>query len=253
MDITDSNSWASARALFRFNYFPYPRYREVPNDSAAKENLLSTEWEDFSDYTSNSRKSSKKSKIAWSILLLYLVSSFGFICYLSFPTLKQQTQTPISKGNELGECGSTIQEARSLGCKFDPMSWIWVQPACYQADLIDDFLNRTDWHFYLDGNTEFSQQTEVPMEEWVGGDHKVLFADWKYHVVHCTYVWRKMHEAMEKHMPVDNEMMEMHHTKHCGMELLDEWLHEDQTCARLPDGEPCLTRLQAGFTSCGYY
>ncbi|KAI1128413.1 hypothetical protein F5Y10DRAFT_176459 [Nemania abortiva] len=31
-------------------------------------------------------------------------------------------------GDELGSCGGSVEEARSLGCVFDPMSWAWQRP-----------------------------------------------------------------------------------------------------------------------------
>jgi hypothetical protein len=193
----------------------------------------------------------RMSRVCLGICISLFVLSLSIVIYSLLRTtlLQHHAVETQNNGREYGHCGHSISEARSNGCLFDPMSWNWVQPACYHEDLISDFLNRTDWHFYT-SLQRLEAGEEVPEKEWKRGEHKTLFSTLKYHPVHCTYVWRKMHEAIEKHMPMDSQMMSMQHTKHCGMILVNDLLHEDPVCT---GDEECLTLLQADFTTCGYY
>src|SRR4051794_39657381 len=49
---------------------------------------------------------------------------------------------------ELTSCGSTPSKARSLGCHFDILSFAWQTPQCYDAELMDSFINFYNWTFY---------------------------------------------------------------------------------------------------------
>jgi hypothetical protein len=105
-------------------------------------------------------------------------------------------------GMELGDCGSnhTPEEARAKGCLFDAMSWLWVRPECYDQALIDNFMNRTDWSWHTDWR--LTPESQVPLETVLRGDHPHLFTQKKYHSIHCTYMWQKMHKALLEHTPV---------------------------------------------------
>jgi hypothetical protein len=149
-------------------------------------------------------------------------------------------------GVELGDCGETVEEARAKNCIFDPMSFIWVKPACYHPDLVNDFFNRTEWQWYSDPKLE----QKIPMEEMFNGDHPRAFAPRKYHPIHCTYMWRKMHAVVSERLPMDSDLRKPQHTLHCERVLLNDVLHEDVECT--PD-MICPTLVRATWTSCGYY
>ncbi|KAI0100720.1 hypothetical protein F4776DRAFT_649443 [Hypoxylon sp. NC0597] len=82
-----------------------------------------------------------------------------------------ETHVKTSKptGEEFGSCGNSPGEAQSLGCVFDPMSWAWQRPECYNVELINDFLNKTDWHFYPNNATR--PKEELPREVWARGGY----------------------------------------------------------------------------------
>jgi hypothetical protein len=92
----------------------------------------------------------------------------------------------MARGVNLRHCGksNTVEEARSLGCIFDPMSWVWVRPECYDAELVEDFMNRTDWSWHTD--PKLTPVSAVPMEEIYRGYHPKLFISKMYHTVHCS-------------------------------------------------------------------
>ena len=155
-------------------------------------------------------------------------------------------------GQEFGHCGhnNNITEARALGCLFDPASWIWVQPACYRSELISDFLNRTELHFYR--TNSLRPEDEIPREEWMRGDYTRVYGGLDYHVAHCTFNYRKIHTAYLNHEPLDSSAGAMSHSNHCEMAIFDttnvEWLDR---CKKRRNG--CVSTLTAAFTKCGWY
>ncbi|KAI1100527.1 hypothetical protein F4804DRAFT_318803 [Jackrogersella minutella] len=156
-------------------------------------------------------------------------------------------------GTEFGHCGSTVTEARHLGCVFDAMSWAWQRPECYHAELVDDFLSRMDWKLYLSNDTLESE--EVSREAWERGDYVTLYVDKAWHFFHCMYSWRKFHEAFDKRMPMDNDIAMFGHTMHCDgvfLHNLDPRLIGTSECDSWPEG--CRTiEVTAGFNRCGWY
>ncbi|KAJ5714085.1 uncharacterized protein N7483_011266 [Penicillium malachiteum] len=155
-----------------------------------------------------------------------------------------------STGDEFGHCGKSIHEARELGCIFDPMSWAWQRPECYHADLVNDFLERMDWHFWLSNETLPSE--EVPREEWERGDYTLLWGPRMWHQFHCTYSWRKFHDAFRNGMPMDNDILKPEHTLHCDSVFLHDYDPKISVpCDHLESG--ChTTELHAGFNRCGW-
>lgn len=155
-------------------------------------------------------------------------------------------------GDEFGHCGRNIKEARSLGCIFDPMSYAWQRPECYNAELIEDFLTSYDWHFFP--NKELRPSEELPRENWTRGDYLGVTGSWAWHMYHCSYSWRKFHAALQYQKPLDDDVLDPEHTKHCSTTILlrdtDPKLHapcED-------DPESCqATQIWTRFNKCGYF
>jgi hypothetical protein len=155
-------------------------------------------------------------------------------------------------GIEFGHCGHSIKEARALGCVFDPMSFAWQRPECYNTELVNDFLSAYDWHFFP--NAEPSPHEEFPREEWMRGDHLGVFGAWAWHMYHCSYSWRKFHIALTEGRPLDSDVLDPEHTTHCSTEILlrdtDPKLHAP--CEE--DPESCqVTMIWTRFNKCGYF
>lgn len=117
-------------------------------------------------------------------------------------------------------CGSTIAEAKSLGCKFDLLSAAWVPPPCIDTELTEQFRREKDWKYYLDreGTMELPE-SELEFRE--GGVEGEFWATLEWHQVHCGYEWRKMHRALEVGGRVESALGEYHHTVHCGKVFKD--------------------------------
>lgn len=245
-----SSSVQSTRlALPRHQFSMLPRFLSSPfSPTAAYHGLSQKNESEYSLEEANinvTRRSTPRTNIA--ILLLSLLTS----SLLLYQTFAPNSPPPGEHPKELGNCGHSSEDARSLGCRFDPMTWAWQRPECYREDLIESFLNRTEWRMY--SNYTLRPDEEIPREEWLRGDHDVVYAENKYHYIHCTYMWRKIHSAFLYHLPTDSDTMAMHHSLHCEIQIINDITKEVEFDC--PEGLPfdCPTRLQSGRAICGYY
>ena len=113
-------------------------------------------------------------------------------------------------------CGNSSTEALAAGCEFDIMSFTWSRPACFDRDLMNDFLVLQNWTWWFDDAGELP----LNLADVEAGQHQQLFVTWEYHLVHCTYMWKKMHRAISAGRPVDSYIGSINHTNHCEMMLL---------------------------------
>jgi hypothetical protein len=108
----------------------------------------------------------RKWKTALSCIgVIIILVCIGAVTYISVSVHGIQHSLHLSPtGEELGDCGlsHTVEDARARGCVFDPMSWLWVRPECYEQELIDDFMNRTEWLWHTDWR--LTPESEVPLE-----------------------------------------------------------------------------------------
>ncbi|KAH8586229.1 hypothetical protein B0O99DRAFT_695679 [Bisporella sp. PMI_857] len=197
----------------------------------------------------------------WPKALTSLSVAFGlaclFIVYLSVELSKVNSAhsshpTIHRTGKELGDCGKTIPEARAAGCHFDPMSWLWIPKACWNPhqDLINSWKASTDWHFYDD--VGMRPENEVSIESTYNGDYPVIFTPYKYHKIHCSYMWRKTQAILTERLPMDSNTLSNRHMNHCQMVLLNEFFHQDVNCTE-SETQICPIRLTQEYTTCGYF
>ncbi|GAB7355661.1 hypothetical protein MBLNU459_g6372t2 [Dothideomycetes sp. NU459] len=110
---------------------------------------------------------------------------------------------PHSMGNEIASqgpalhkpgsfiCGTTADEARALGCKWDIMTMSWEHPDCFDADLTREFEELGPWQFYHSSRPgkevpEPGMLTPIPYElvkrGWKMGGELASF----HHTEHCS-------------------------------------------------------------------
>ncbi|KAJ5113800.1 hypothetical protein N7456_002334 [Penicillium angulare] len=150
--------------------------------------------------------------IWFSVLLVFFIF-FSLILFLHPaipPYLLDSERKPIF------QCGNSPDEARRNGCRFDVISFSWLPPACFDAELVDGFLATRKWQWYRDSE----MTTTIPVAEVYEGQHESLYISWDYHFLHCTYMWMKMHRAVLHRCPVDGYIGNIHHTTHCSDLLL---------------------------------
>jgi hypothetical protein len=149
----------------------------------------------------------------------------------------EHTGKPASWFN--GDCGNSANEARTRGCRFDRILHAWLPPACTRQEDIreeQDFLTVDNWKYYRD-----PQQTEeLTLEEAYRGELEVLYTSWRWHLVHCTYVWKKLHRALLDGKNIDSYSANINHTAHCSEAILLDSANESLS-----------TRIFTKFPTCG--
>ena len=134
-------------------------------------------------------------------------------------------------------CGTSRTTALAQDCTFDPVSFVWVPTRCSDPELTTQFLSLANWTWYTD---KFGI-LPVPIDEVLGGYHEQLYVTAKYHILHCTYMWRKMHRAMLNGWPLDNYISNYHHTGHCEMmieemsKMMDQEVVDTTIVMKWPD------------------
>lgn len=119
------------------------------------------------------------------------------------------------------KCGNSWQEAKAMGCHFDVMASRWYAPECFDKSVLDDMLAEphVDWNFtwYADKY----HRVVVPSEKVLSGEFDKVYPDNLFHIKHCLHLWRKLHHAVIKGMPVDEEILDYKHTVHCTKMIMD--------------------------------
>ncbi|KAK8139509.1 hypothetical protein PG984_002889 [Apiospora sp. TS-2023a] len=123
----------------------------------------------------------------------------------------------IAPNVTLSQCGNSSDEAATMGCHFDIMSFSWLPPACYDEHLTHEFETRDDWQWFRDQNGT----QPVPKDEVILGKQDV-FVSSRYHKLHCTFMWKKLHRAIGEGHIVDSYIGNYDHTVHCEHMLLME-------------------------------
>jgi hypothetical protein len=127
-------------------------------------------------------------------------------------------------------CGSSVDEALSLGCRFDPIAAAWLPEHCRDDELIEDFDRSGDgpngsWIYY----TDFDKTGTMTIEEVgrladVGGN---FFTTLEWHIKHCSYNWKKLFRSRETGVIIENRSNTFGHVDHCEkMFLMPGGLHE---------------------------
>lgn len=124
--------------------------------------------------------------------------------------------------NPIYHCGNSSSEARSLGCIFDLSLVGWVPAPCFDADLNQRFMD-WGWRFFEDQNGTI----EVPLERIAesAGTREPFWAQHGYHITHCELAWERMHRALMGGKRLTTHMLNLEHTRHCGMmhEMRDDF------------------------------
>ncbi|KXX82727.1 hypothetical protein MMYC01_200858 [Madurella mycetomatis] len=135
----------------------------------------------------------------------------------SIPYHHQRCQGSSTKPHRLTACGSTPADAEARGCRFDILSFAWQTPECYDDELMEEFIRYDKWQFYAQPN-----RTDVVVDLATAlRGKRTLYVDWKYHVTHCTFMWRQMHRAYALRGYIDSHLDSYEHTLHCQRVLMD--------------------------------
>jgi hypothetical protein len=140
----------------------------------------------------------------------------------------------------MSPCGSSPDDARRLGCHFDIMSFSWLPPQCFDEELVEQFLDRNPWAYYMQPISHRAEN-EVPLANVSTGKYEHLFVTWEFHQAHCAFMIRKLHRALMAGRPLDGYINNYAHTVHCTDVMLD----------RETDLDYIWTKIYAKYPSCG--
>lgn len=150
-----------------------------------------------------------------------------------------QGYQPLSYSQAGLHCGSTAAEARSRGCIFDTISFAWLMPECYDAELVEQFSHIP---YKFDFFTSKDNGVAYPWSEVQKGE-RMMYVPWAHHLWHCGYLFKKMHRAIMAGKPVDSYIGNMTHTEHCMHLMIVENIEHDLTAVN--------TIMELKFPYCG--
>jgi hypothetical protein len=101
-------------------------------------------------------------------------------------------------------------------CIFDLASFAWLPTPCADEILTSQFLAQRSWIWYHDAGG----QSPAHVEDVMAGKHDNLYVSAEYHVLHCTFMWRKLHRALLSGAPIDGYIGNYGHTEHCEKMIL---------------------------------
>lgn len=121
---------------------------------------------------------------------------------------------------ETGEakCGTHWTEAKRLGCQFDVMASRWYSPNCFNEGVLGEMLEEVDFKWYADRE----HTKEVSRDVVLAGEFEAVYPDNDYHIMHCLYLWRRLHSAIIEHRHLDDDVYSYEHTLHC-TRLIMKW------------------------------
>lgn len=121
-------------------------------------------------------------------------------------------------GSRIVTCGGSVEEARSRGCTFDPLSDLWLPPKCsrrYQDEYID-FNHGRPWRYWADpeGQHEIFNRSlyvnDVP-----------YFSKTDDHLVHCALNLFRLADSLTTGALVGHDGPLGAHVQHCATSLLN--------------------------------
>jgi hypothetical protein len=179
--------------------------------------------------------SSTKRRIIFSYLyilkelVVYSFAIWGFFDVVRELVMNRHVQVheiALQTGSRPGcDCGNSIAEAISLGCKFDSLSMAWLPEICRDDELTTEFDTAGDgpngtWLYFA--NTEHTIEVDVATVAAMGDDPSARAHMGKtWHMVHCLFYWRKQFRARFNGKIVEPRSDTEVHIKHCGMVFQD--------------------------------
>lgn len=118
-------------------------------------------------------------------------------------------------------CGTTIQQAKNLGCEFDVLSLSWLPPPCRDVALTREFASsgpgaEGKWDYWADvnGTVSLTLDEVAALAEQPNG---VVYTSLGFHVLHCSFYWRKQWRVTNGigALAMEARYSPQSHVKHC--------------------------------------
>lgn len=112
-------------------------------------------------------------------------------------------------------CGSSLEEAIFRNCKWDSLASAWLPEHCQDEELLKEFETTGpygSWTYYADpdGNTTLTAD-EISLCK-TGAQY---WTTRRWHIMHCTFYWRKQMRSASTGVRVEGRYNEIHHLEHC--------------------------------------
>ncbi|KAH0521959.1 hypothetical protein TsFJ059_005886 [Trichoderma semiorbis] len=122
----------------------------------------------------------------------------------------EKTGLPLSWSH--GDCGNSPADAQALGCRYSIVLHSWLPQDCLTDDDMEDeklMYDGRSWPYEINGKN-------LTMDELHLGDYGHFTTTFDWHVVHCMYVWKRIHRAaLDASRKIDSYTANFHHTNHC--------------------------------------
>ncbi|UNI24994.1 hypothetical protein JDV02_010705 [Purpureocillium takamizusanense] len=146
----------------------------------------------------------------WNVILV----GWGLYCFKAYINSKNPAIVPVSC-----DCGATIEEAVSKGCKYDALSVSWLPPQCRDDELTFEF-NKAgpggEWLYWADRNmtqpltlNKIGALADKPIQD------AQFWTTFGWHISHCSFYWRKEHRMRDRGVEVEHRYDRESHIKHC--------------------------------------
>ncbi|KAJ6142705.1 hypothetical protein N7471_002158 [Penicillium samsonianum] len=156
--------------------------------------------------------------------LLYSLAIWGAFTIIANPlqAIEIPFKSRISSSIEPRgcDCGESVAEAISRGCRFDGLAMAWLPEHCLDDELAEEFNTMGDgsngtWIYYAD--RERTIQID-PNEVAALGDRPEVLVHMsvQWHTIHCIFYWRKQFRTRSNGKIVEPRSDSEHHIKHCG-------------------------------------
>jgi len=159
--------------------------------------------------------------IFWNLLLV-ISGLYGIQAWLShndiIASISGQSYVPRPIACD---CGSSIAEARDLGCSYDNLAVSWLPQHCRDDALTAEFEAAGPgpgggWSYWADANgTQPLTVDEISLLADKPRDKAVFFASTGWHVAHCAFYWRKEFRMRAKGFMMESRYDRESHIEHC--------------------------------------
>jgi hypothetical protein len=154
--------------------------------------------------------------LRFALLTLCSILFTGFAIYGIYVYFNGAPPMPVTC-----YCGTTIAEARTLGCKFDSLSVSWLPKHCRDDELTAEF-DRSgpgpngEWSYWADLNA--TQPITVEEASMLAGNppsRAAFYSTYGWHVAHCAFFWRKEFRQRAKGLMFEKRHDKESHIQHC--------------------------------------
>jgi hypothetical protein len=205
--------------------FPSAEYDEVQREDP---DLPATTEKDF--YSTPRPTRSGISCISFTLLIFALWSSSIFAAIkvsstVAFHECRSHKFTPptefeVESHSSKLTCGSSSNEAKTLGCVFDPLLASWLHPDCpsYGREEFAAFVKQENlsYHYEVDGRPT---DKLIDMDKFPHMDGIMYWGTLMEHITHCAYTLKRIIYAQHENGRFDTVTGNFSHTDHC-IELL---------------------------------